>query len=115
MEEYEYRGNKIHKTKDGMFYAYTMNLGGDIDETPAKSMEKAMEIIDRHEISVAGHCFDLDETEKAYELGGVNKHWTDYTTEYDKWDEEAYYKDFNSWWSNLSFDEQKRIYNKIKK
>lgn len=66
-------------------------------------------------IANAGLYFDLYETTEAYELGGVNKHWTDYTIEYDKWDEEAYYKDFNSWWSNLSFDEQKRIYNKIKK
>lgn len=113
MEEYEYRGNKIHKSKDGMFYAYTMNLDGDIDETPANSMERAMEIIDRHEISIAGHYFDLDETTRAYELGGVNKHWTDYTEGEEEWDENSYYEDFGDWWDYLPFEEQKRIYEQI--
>lgn len=119
MEEYTYKGNLIHKDKEGKFYVYLMNFDGDIDEYPANSKEEAMQIVDKHEITHAGQYMDLDETTEAYELGGVSKHWTEYTIENEDdddeetFDEEAYYNDFNSWWDNLPFEEQKRIYEQI--
>lgn len=56
-----------------------------------------------------GHGFDLEQTTNAYHLGGKKTHWTDYSTGDDEWDEDSYYRDFNSWWDELPEDEKVRI------
>ena len=57
--------------------------------------------------------FDLDQTTKAYELGGKTTHWTDYTNGENSWDEDAYYADFDTWWNSLPVEERERIYGEI--
>ena len=70
-----------------------------------------------------GHYFDLDQTAKAYELGGNTTHWSDYTHDwYNKlsaeeqlrdenldnaWDVDAYYAACEEWWDHLT--ESKRL------
>ena len=61
----------------------------------------------------AGLHFDLNQTVLAYRLGGVDKHWVDYTINDDEWDEDKYYDDFDKWWRNLSEDEREKIYEMI--
>jgi hypothetical protein len=61
-----------------------------------------------------GHFFDLDGTQQAYKLGGVNIHWTDYTFEHtEEWDEDRYYKDFDMWWDDLKEEVRKEILYKM--
>lgn len=72
-----------------------------------------------------GFYLDLEECEKAYQLGGKNRTWSDYTYEWsDKeqtedrnldnaWAMDKYYSDFETWWISLSETEQKRILNEL--
>lgn len=61
------------------------------------------------DLSKIGHGFDLEQTTNAYRLGGKKMHWTDYSIGNDEWDEDSYYRDFNSWWDELPEDEKVRI------
>ena len=84
-------------------------------------------IMDKETLNEIGKAFDLDQTSKAYEFGGKNVYWTDYTFDWfndmteseqmkyldNAWDEDAYYNDFDKWWCSLSFEEQDEIYNKM--
>lgn len=60
-----------------------------------------------------GLFFDLDECEKAYEVGGVNKTWMDYSypcsESTEEWDENKFYEDFDTWWLNLPKTKQVEI------
>ena len=72
-----------------------------------------------------GFYLGLEECEKAYQLGGENRTWSDYIYEwynklsdkkqtedrnlYNPWVLSKYYSDFESWWIHLSETEQKRI------
>ena len=80
-------------------------------------------------LKTIGRSFDLDQTTKAYELGGKNVYWTDYTFDWynnlseeeqmkdenldNAWDMDAYYQDFDNWWMSLSTEKQNEIYNQI--
>lgn len=66
-----------------------------------------------YHIMINSNFFDLEQTEKAYLLGGKKIHWTDYTIIDDEWDEDLYYADFDSWWNGLPFSEQSRIFKAI--
>jgi len=62
---------------------------------------------------IDGKYFDLDQTERAYQLGGKKVTWMDYAyseeeqKEHDEmWDIESYFADFDAWWDSLE-DEQK--------
>ena len=73
-----------------------------------------------------GLGFDLDQTSKAYKLGGKSVDWTDYTYDWynalsekeqmkdenldNAWDMDRYYADFDAWWSGLSDSERAAIY-----
>lgn len=67
------------------------------------------------EIFEIGHYLDLDHCELAYELGGVNTTFHDYSNGDDlddsEWD--RYYDDFNEWWESLSVKERRKIYEKL--
>ena len=81
------------------------------------------------ELQTIGQYFDLDQTTKAYELGGSDVYWTDYTYDWYKelseseqmkdenldnaWDMDKYYADFDAWWLGLPMDEKRRIYNAL--
>ena len=85
--------------------------------------------MDKNFLKAIGTSFDLDQTTKAYELGGVNVYWTDYTYDWynnlsqeeqmkdenldNAWDMDKYYKDFDNWWISLSTEKQNEIYNQI--
>ena len=72
-----------------------------------------------------GFYFDLDQTSKAYSLGGKNVDWTDYTYDWynalseeeqmkdenldNAWDMDKYYNDFDTWWCGLSDEVRKDI------
>lgn len=60
-----------------------------------------------------GLFFDLDECEKAYEVGGVQKTWMDYSYPHsestEEWDENKFYEDFDTWWLNLPKTKQVEI------
>lgn len=43
-----YRGNQIHKWKDGTFTAYVMDRYGDIEDYTRDTLEEAKAVIDRH-------------------------------------------------------------------
>ena len=80
-------------------------------------------------LKTIGRSFDLDQTTKAYELGGKNVYWTDYTYDWynnlsqeeqmkeanldNAWDMDKYYEDFDNWWMSLSTEKQNEIYNQI--
>ena len=76
-------------------------------------------------LKTIGRSFDLDQTTKAYELGGKNVYWTDYTFDWynnlseeeqmkdETWDMDRYYQDFDNWWTSLSTEKQNEIYNQI--
>ena len=83
--------------------------------------------MDKRFLSNIGTSFDLDQTTKAYELGGESIYWTDYTFKWfnelpeseqnkhldNAWDMDKYYKDFDEWWQNLPSSKQEEIYNAI--
>ena len=61
-----------------------------------------------------GLFFDLDECQKAYELGGIKKSWMDYsyselTDKGEEWDDNKFYEDFDTWWLNLPEAKQAEI------
>lgn len=64
-----------------------------------------------------GLFFDLDECEKAYEVGGVNKTWMDYSypdsKSTEEWDDNKFYEDFDTWWLNLPKTKQAEITSRI--
>lgn len=64
-----------------------------------------------------GLFFDLDECEKAYEAGGVNKTWMDYSypdsKSTEEWDDNKFYEDFDTWWLNLPKTKQAEITSRI--
>jgi hypothetical protein len=66
-----------------------------------------------NDFSRVGNFFDLDECQKAYELGGKNTHWTEFTIDGD-FDDEAYFAVFDYWWKKLPLEEQKRIHFEVK-
>ena len=66
-----------------------------------------------NDFSRVGNFFDLDECQKAYELGGKNTHWTEFTID-GNFDDEAYFAVFDYWWKKLPLEEQKRIHYEIK-
>ena len=76
--------------------------------------ESVNRILREDKLDKVGHYLDLDQTSKAYDLGGVGKHWTDYSNDEDGWDEDAYYSDFDKWWDSLSPQEKNRIYQAVK-
>ena len=85
--------------------------------------------MDKNFLKAIGTSFYLDQTTKAYELGGVNVYWTDYTYDWynnlsqeeqmeeanldNAWDMDKYYEDFDNWWMSLSTEKQNEIYNQI--
>ena len=76
--------------------------------------ESVRRVLKENNVDNVGHYLDLDQTSKAYELGGVKKHWTDYSDNEDGWNEDAYYSDFDEWWNGLSPQEKNRIYQSVK-
>ena len=65
-----------------------------------------------------GLFFDLDECQKAYELGGVKKSWMDYsysepTDKGEEWDDNKFYEDFDTWWLNLPKTKQEEIASRV--
>lgn len=80
-------------------------------------------------LKTIGMSFDLDQTSKAYKLGGVNIDWTDYTFDWynnlseeeqmkdenldNAWDMDKYYEDFDKWWTSLPTEKQSEIYSQI--
>ena len=85
--------------------------------------------MDEKFLKYIGTSFDLDQTSKAYDLGGVNVSWIDYTFDWynalseeeqmevlnrgDAWDVDKYYEDFDKWWMSLPTEKQNEIYNQI--
>lgn len=85
--------------------------------------------MDKKELDEIGKAFDLDETIKAYDFGGENVYWTDYTFDWfnelpqeeqmkaensdHAWDSDSYFEDFDNWWCSLPKEKQEEIYNKI--
>ena len=76
----------------------------------------------QEEILRWGTYCDLDECEKAYQLGEMSISWIDYTYKWcnklpqavdNEWDMDAYYSDFNIWWTSLSDSKREAIYNAI--
>ena len=67
------------------------------------------------ELNEEGTHFLLDETTKAYELGGVKKHWMDYSYPDEGWDQDKYYAEFDAWWVSLPYEKKLSIYNEITK
>ena len=66
----------------------------------------------------AGLFFDLDYCQKAYELGGVETSWTDYsysepTDDGEEWNEKKFYEDFDKWWLNLPKTKQEEITSRL--
>ena len=91
-------------------------------------------LIDQHcnkwkEIVGAADWLDLDQCQRAYELGGINKTCLDYTIEgYNElsleeqerlsnegkaWDDKRFYANFKEWWLSLDNDKRKEIYNQL--
>ena len=68
---------------------------------------------ENNNINNFAHHFDLDQTSKAYELGGKKTHWTDYSNGDADWDEESYYADFDAWWDGLPTEGKERIYRQL--
>lgn len=80
-------------------------------------------------LNAIGLTFDLDQTEKAYKLGGKSVSWSDYTFDWYKnlsqeeqlkdanlenaWDMDKYYEDFDNWWQSLSTEKQNEIYTQV--
>jgi len=72
------------------------------------------------ELNEWGTSADLDTCERIYREHGISKSWIDYSipgaTDPDNlWDQDAYYKDFDSWWLGLPLQEKQRIYQQITK
>ena len=76
-----------------------------------------------------GQSCDLDQCEKAYQLGGKSVTWSDYTYDWfnalseseqmecldDAWDVDKYYADFYFWWDSIGSAKRGEIYNQIMK
>lgn len=72
------------------------------------------------------HC-DLDQCEKAYQLGEMSISWIDYTYDWfnklpedeqmehldNAWDTDGYYSDFYIWWEGLAPAKREAIYGAI--
>jgi hypothetical protein len=66
--------------------------------------------MDKEYLNSVGTSLALDDTQKAYKLGGKEISWVDYAIEgTDTWDEEKYYADFDKWWTELPAEQQEKI------